>query len=518
MDNKVDGIQKVKIKDVVKSRKMVLDSIAEETRRMELEQEEKKQKPKKIDGISFVKTFKKEVKKIKQLEEPHIAPDFKQDEDYIESKERKETELDMKKKKDELARRLHEERLRKEELANSKREEEEKKIETLRLQKEREEKMRIQKENEEAERINQIRILKEKKEAEKIRLEKEEEERKKQEKEKEHEIKIAKEREKERIRQQEIKIKQDKIRKKEEEKAEKKREKEEKKKEAILQKEREKIKKQKGREQKAKAKILKRKKRAEWRAEKVKLCKEICLRLFSTWKKSLRLGFRKFFYIFSISILLIILFYFIFIILVIQFKIDSKFSRLTSKFFPVPALISRGSIVDYYQYKDFKNSISDRYNDEEELSRAAKTLIVEKMVLDELAMKYSVSDFDKIKENYIFDADANQVAFNRITKIKEMIKDKDDFVRIAVKYGDEQGKLDYNSSDEAALKFGEKIKDLEVGEVSGVLIGKDGYYIARRYEKNGSNFPISYVLIKTRTLEEYLNRTALGSKIWSLVD
>lgn len=489
MDKKIDGIKKANMKDVARSRKVVLESIMEETKRLEIEREQKIQKPKKMDGIYFPKTLNIEVKKNKKTEESNLAPNFKKDEDDMEDRERMDSELEMQKVKEEAARNLQEERLREDEERNKKRMDEEKKLEAIKLQKKREEELRIQKEKEEFEKSEQKRILKEKEEAEKIKYKKDKEFEKLQE-----------------------------IKRKEDEKIARNKREELKKQEDLKRKEQEKIAKQKAKDEKQRNKIFKKKKRAQARMAKIKSFKKKLKNIHLLLKDRLKHGCKKCVLVFFISVLSVVLLYFIFVILIIQFKFDSSFTRYLSSYFPVPALIARGDIVEYYDYLDLKNSISNQYNDQNSLSAAVKVLIMEKIILKELANKYNVKTLEQIKENFIYDKTANQVAINRANKIREMIKTKDDFVKVAVKFADEQGKLDYNSSEEAVTKFGEKIKDLEVGEISGVLFGEGGYYIVRRYEKNGSDFPISYVFVKAKTLDEYLSKTIVNSKIWSLVD
>jgi len=489
MDKKVDGIKKIDSKNVSKYRKVVLDSIMKETERIEAEQGLKEQRSKKIDGIHFSKSLKLRDKGNTYPDEKKLAPNFKEDEEAIEGEKEVDSEGKIKEEKEALAKRLREERMRREKEENERRKTEEKKANELRLKNKKEEEVRIQKEKEAAKKIEEEKVEKQKKEQEKLRIKKE--------------IELKK-------------IQEEKMRKAEAEKNKK--EKELRKQEEIEKKKQEKIFKEKARKENERNKLLQKKKRAQERAAKIEKIKGNFKNLKVFLAGKFKLYFKKCFVIFSLAVLITLLLYFLLIVFIINFKIDSPFTRYISKYFPIPALITEGNIVEYYEYQDQKKSLSDQYESEDSLNMAVKILIMKKIIINNLANKYNVGTIDELKDNFIYDKSANQVAINRISKIREMIKTKDDFVRVAVKYGDDQGKLDYNSSDEAVSKFGEKVKDLEIGAISDVLVGEDGYYIVRRYEKDGSDFSISYVFVKAKTLDEYLSETISSSKVWSFVD
>ena len=60
-------------------------------------------------------------------------------------------------------------------------------------------------------------------------------------------------------------------------------------------------------------------------------------------------------YIFLTAILLFVIFYSLFVIVITRFDIDNKATRNLSKYLPVPAIITKTGIIEYYDYKDELN-------------------------------------------------------------------------------------------------------------------------------------------------------------------
>ncbi len=223
-------------------------------------------------------------------------------------------------------------------------------------------------------------------------------------------------------------------------------------------------------------------------------------------------------YYIIVVILSVVLLYLLFALLLLKFNMDNGASRAISSYVPVPALVTKHGTMNYYEYRDLQNKLSNG-EDEEEVHLA----ILKNMILDKLAEKYGVTGktYEELEgllsDKIIYDSEINIVAIKRMDNIQKLIAEKNDFVQVAQKYG-QTGKVDFDSASEAADEYGDKIVDLKVGEVSSVIVTKDGYYIFRRFENKGVAFALSYVFIPGKTLDEYVGEILGDIKIWSLVD
>ena len=224
----------------------------------------------------------------------------------------------------------------------------------------------------------------------------------------------------------------------------------------------------------------------------------------------------------SVLFLLVIslLLYLFFVLYLIKLKPDNVVSRFLADFMPVPALVSSGGVVEYYDYIDKTKSLKKdlSISDPESINK----FFALKFSLNSLVKKYGINfndpDFKKkVENNILFDLDVNNVGIKRIGKIKDLINGGGNFVQISEKYGDKVGKIDFKNEEEAVNSFGDKLSGLRIDEVSDVVVHGDGYYIFKRYKKNNT-FSLSYVYIPSVALDDYLNEIASKLKIWSLVD
>ncbi len=283
--------------------------------------------------------------------------------------------------------------------------------------------------------------------------------------------------------------------------------------------------KEKKRHQKEEEKLLRYQKKVEYRRRRIRKIRHKIKNLKYKWKKhllKLKNDLKYLIKIFSVSFVFfvigMILGYLVLAILLLKFNLDNKVFRRIEYYFSIPAFITDFGWIDYYDYIDEKKK-----NREDEYAIKTRTDLLEKQILAYLAKKHHIqaNNLNELKKKLevviIYDSDVNKVGIKRIRKIKELIKKENNFVNIAMKYGDRQGKADYKDANQAAKKFGPKIKKLKPGEVSDILILPDGYYIARRYKKDGF-FALSYVFVKAKSLDEYLDEKLKQTKIFSLVD
>ncbi|MEA3449969.1 MAG: hypothetical protein U9Q85_03280 [Patescibacteria group bacterium] len=217
------------------------------------------------------------------------------------------------------------------------------------------------------------------------------------------------------------------------------------------------------------------------------------------------------------------------LIVVVERELDNKFLRGLSGYLSLPAYISQDGLIDYYTYIDTKNILSSKFSQAEELDRAVKTQIVESIISNNLLLKYNIQislkklSLIEIKnillEEIMHDQTINQVGLARINKIKDLIKKEDDFIKIANRYGDSQDKITLSLPDDLNdFPHLSELKDIEIGEVSGVINDNSGYYIYRCFDKREDNLYLSYVYVKGKTLNDYIKERVGQYKLWSLVD
>ncbi|MCK4539692.1 hypothetical protein KAU09_00885 [Candidatus Parcubacteria bacterium] len=221
--------------------------------------------------------------------------------------------------------------------------------------------------------------------------------------------------------------------------------------------------------------------------------------------------------------IIFILLYFALTTTVLKFNIDNNFFRWTNKYIPIPAFIAKGKVIDYYLWQD----IIKRTNDKTKTS--ARIDLARYLVINELAEKYNLNRVDflnlnneeiieQIARRAVNDVQVNQVALNRIHSIREMIKTKNDFIRVSEKYGDDLGKANINEQNKGQYPYADAVRDLKVNEISDVVSAQDGHYIFLCFEKTAEEQALSYVFIKNKPFEQILNDLIVGYKIISFVD
>ena len=293
--------------------------------------------------------------------------------------------------------------------------------------------------------------------------------------------------------------------------------------EQILKKQQDKIKQAELRKQKISEKKLKQEQRKK-KFNEFKINILNCLVKFFSLLGYFR---RKLFSIILILLIIFILLYSIFIILVLRFDLDTNLTRTISKYFPVPALFTKVGIIEFYAYKDFRKSLASNFTNQNELELAVKKTIAERIILKDLIERYNleIDDFaildqdikKQISSKIIYDSKINQVAMNRINKIKQMLDNNESFVQTANKYGDGQGQVNIYKDNEELYTYSQEVKDLAINEISDIIYTSEGYYIFRCYDRTDKFTALSYVFIRSKTLDEYIKEATISFKMWSLV-
>ncbi len=242
--------------------------------------------------------------------------------------------------------------------------------------------------------------------------------------------------------------------------------------------------------------------------------------MFNVYKRTLMLG------LFGVAAAL--LFYASLTIVIIEYNIDNKFTRQIARLIPIPAYVSKEGTVNYFTYRDIRAYLEQSGLKGEELIKATKVAVVEKIIIDNLARRYglvpesvSIQQDDiraLLNERIVFDQNINQVGIKRIKKIKELIDQSGDFVKVANKYGDDQDQITLGPNDEEEYAYYGKVSSLSVGDVSQIITTSDGYYLFRCFDKKSDNLYLSFVYVRAKTLSEYIDESIVNYKLWSLVD
>jgi hypothetical protein len=226
--------------------------------------------------------------------------------------------------------------------------------------------------------------------------------------------------------------------------------------------------------------------------------------------------FINFIFYIAVILLMSMFAYMLFAISLYKIAPDNAYARKIESFIRVPAVVSSAGIIWYYDYIDYKRAIGANYGN-------LKLEILKMMMINDLSKKYGLKDmlYDdmllELARKARFDDDINRVGISRITKIKELIKNDDDFSQIAAKYGDKLDKVSFENSLAAVSLYGENVGSLQIGDVSDIIYGNDGYYVFRRY-KNGNDYALSYVFVANINLDDYLDQRVKGIKAWGFIE
>lgn len=239
---------------------------------------------------------------------------------------------------------------------------------------------------------------------------------------------------------------------------------------------------------------------------------------------TLKYAFLKAVYLSLVLIIIFILLYLTLSVIVLRFNYDNKVTRFLADYFPVPAIITENGIIEYFDYKDLQASLNE--NDEAG-KEFFKLTLAKEIILNSLLIKYGINReafevdnrlMEELSYQIAADEEINQVGLERIKRIKAIIDKDGDFVQTAAKYGDELGQVDITPENEDNFSFTQSIRSMSVGEISDIIITPEGYYIFKCFEKERSRIALSYLFIEAKTINDYIDETAGGLKMWSLVD
>lgn len=220
-------------------------------------------------------------------------------------------------------------------------------------------------------------------------------------------------------------------------------------------------------------------------------------------------------YFFGVFFIIILIIYSTFVLITINFNIDNNLFRKASEHVLIPAIITKNGVIDFYQYKDFNQSMGT----DADLSNTA---IIKKMIMNDLLKRLKIGDpnisKEQIAKKMIYDEGVNKAPLERVRKIKQMIKNGEDFISTSAKYGDRSGQVTVVNENLNIYTYGKEAFSLKQGEISNIIYKPDGYYILKCINKNEISQDISYVFIKAKDLDSYIDESLKNFQYYSLVD
>lgn len=241
------------------------------------------------------------------------------------------------------------------------------------------------------------------------------------------------------------------------------------------------------------------------------------------FKKNLKNKLEKFFIIvkqnFVYGTLYLIIFliigYVIFCLLVLRFNIDEGAIGKIANILPVPAVISSQGIINYYDFRDIKNSNYDNLNLTEK-----KNILAESVILKNLSKKYRLPlnpPRQALVMAFAADEDFNQIGLSRIKKISELLKGVDNIEELS-KYADEYSDVIYYNNESVIEKFGQSDFNLNSNKISDVIISKNGYFILQIVDNKNGRLGIKYLFVEAKTLDQYIGGKLAKIKIFILAN
>jgi len=216
---------------------------------------------------------------------------------------------------------------------------------------------------------------------------------------------------------------------------------------------------------------------------------------------------------FALAVSSVFVFYLCFAFILLNFHPSGSWARKIESVLPVPAIISRGGIITYFDYQDFSANFS-----EDENQKFAELLAVRK-----LAKRYGIDaavDFETLRgevaEQSVFDPEVNEVSLARIKKIRSLSEAGDLFGN-GKKFADSWGETTLGAA-EAEKKFGSELSGLEAGQLSGVLAVDGGYALVRINKKDNDRLFFVYASVKAGSFGEYLKKETARLKIFNLAE
>jgi hypothetical protein len=226
----------------------------------------------------------------------------------------------------------------------------------------------------------------------------------------------------------------------------------------------------------------------------------------------INIAVRKALVYFASFVVMVFMVYWLFVLFIIKTNADSPILRTISKWIVIPAIITNDGVIDFFQYKDFKEQ--QGLSNEE-----AKVGIIKAMITDNLYQKLNLprdKDINEVAKLVVYSQEVNKVPLERMKKIDELIKQGESFDEI-VKYSDDSGQVSLTSANKDDYSFSNDVMNMTPNQVSDIIYTAEGYYIFKSLARSDEQEDLRYVYIRAKDFQGYIDEIENNYKYISLV-
>ncbi len=108
----------------------------------------------------------------------------------------------------------------------------------------------------------------------------------------------------------------------------------------------------------------------------------------------------------------------------------------------------------------------------------------------------------------------NYAGLFKVSKIQQMMESGANFYQIAKSQGDEFGVGKYYTYNEATVKFGQNIVNLETGQISIIKHTDSGYYLVQCFGRKENLIGLKFIFVKGRSLDDYVSEMMAGFRLY----
>ncbi len=242
----------------------------------------------------------------------------------------------------------------------------------------------------------------------------------------------------------------------------------------------------------------------------LKLQKKIIIS-FKKFLFAIKSNFKKSIFIFTVLSVFACFLYFSFLGAVNLWPNHFYFAQNYFYKIPLPIMFSKNNFLTINDYFDIKQKSSNFS------STAIEKAMINKLITGYLFKKYKTNNKEIISKMLVADTDINQVAANRIAKIKQKITKGGDFMEISQKYGDETGVISLKKGDEDRFYPKFDFLSMRPGETSPVVNNARAYYIFYCQAKTNNEVKLNYTKVDAIDFDEYLQNSGRYFKAWKLI-
>jgi|GEM_PF-6075445 len=224
---------------------------------------------------------------------------------------------------------------------------------------------------------------------------------------------------------------------------------------------------------------------------------------------------------FSIAAAVVFAYYLLFALSVYWLHPDNRYSRLLNRCLPVPAIVSNFGFLDYYEYNDgVAAALAGGAPSLGEARQEMARLIIAKKIAREHGLELGAGRLSPEKKSeldaILLEAGLSRGFGEKAVEARKSIDSGENFDDAAKRYGFDLNSR-YFTAEEAAGKFGGKIALMQIGQVSDIIVGEDGYFVVQVLEKNDAAFGLKYFYARGKILDDYIDEYLKRMKLWSLV-